>query len=83
VRQRKDLMLARVSAVLSSLKTLEAANRASGLNLRGDMAASRTRMEQALDRAESQLKQNQPEAAGQSLDAAERELEKLEKFLRL
>ncbi len=83
VRQRMDLMVARVSAVLSGLKALEANNRASGVNLRGDMVASRTRMEQALDRAESQLKQNQPEAASKSLHTAERDLEKLEKFLRL
>jgi hypothetical protein len=46
-----DLMLARVATVFPSLRTLESANRAAGLNLRGDMA--------------------------------ERDLEMLEKFLRL
>jgi uncharacterized caspase-like protein len=81
LEDRKLLLVSRAVTVRKSLQTLEDSQRRSGLNLRADMAASRTRMEQFLDRAETQMKQRDSAGAFKSLEAAEREIEKLEKFL--
>jgi len=81
LEDRKVLLVSRAVTVRKSIQTLEDSQRRSGLNLRADMAASRTRMEQYLDRAESQMKMRDSAGAAKSLDAAEREVEKLEKFL--
>jgi len=81
LEDRLGKLAARAVAVRNSLKSLEESQRRSGLNLRADMAAARTRMEPQMDRAESMLKQRDSAGAVRAMDAAEREAEKLEKFL--
>jgi len=81
VRERMMLMAVRVGAARSSLDNLRRAQNASGLGLRADMAAAEKRMEFFLDEAESSLKSGDAGAADKRLDAAEQELEKLERFL--
>jgi hypothetical protein len=53
----------------------------SGLNLRGDIAAAQQRMELHLDEAEAAIQSGDAGAAKDSLAAAEREVERIEKFL--
>ena len=79
--ERLAQLAARAQAVRSSLQTLEESQRRSGLNLRGDIAASRTRMEQLMDRGEALLKQRDGAGAAKNLDSAEKEIDKLEQFL--
>jgi hypothetical protein len=53
------------------------------MSLRGDMAASETRMNYLMDGANSALRAHDPAAAKKFLDSADTEVEKLEKFLGL
>jgi hypothetical protein len=80
-RQRLMLMAARVSAVKTSMANLQRKQAASGLGMRGDMLSAHQRMEFHLDEAERFLKSGDAAAAKRGLDAAERELEKLEAWL--
>jgi hypothetical protein len=52
-----------------------------GLGLRGDIVNAQHRMEMFLDEAESELRSGDADEAKKNLDSAEREIEKLEKFL--
>lgn len=81
LNNRMMLMAARVGAVNSSLDSIERDQRRAGLTMRGDITASQKRLELHMDTAESALKQGDPDTGAQSLDRAERELEKLEQFL--
>ena len=51
------------------------------MGLRTDISASWKRMEYLLDQAEGALKRQDSAAAKKNLDAAEREIERLDKFL--
>jgi hypothetical protein len=53
----------------------------SGLSLRSDMVAADMRMELQMNSAEAALNQGGADDAKAKLDAAERELERLESFL--
>lgn len=75
------LMAARVNAVKSSMANLQRQQSAMGMGMRGDMVAAHQRMEFHLDEGERALKNGDPVAAKRSLDAAERELERLEGWL--
>ena len=80
-RDRLFLMAARVNAVKDSMANLQRRQAAAGLGLRGDMVAANQRMEYQLDEADRAIKGGDPAAAKQRLDAAERELERLEGWL--
>ncbi len=81
--QQDRLMLlgARANAARASLSNLQRSQQAQGLGLRGDISATASRMEYQMDQAESAIKAGDPAAARRSLDAAERELDKLDNFL--
>ena len=78
------MMLAtRVNTVQRSLDRLRQNQQAYGMGLRGDVASAAQRMVFHMDEAEGALKAGNAAAAAKSLDAAEREVERLEKFLNL
>jgi serine/threonine-protein kinase len=71
----------RANSLKGSLETLQQQQARSGLNLRGDIVTSKQRMEAYLNEAEVSLKSADPARAKKNMDSAEREIEKLEKFL--
>lgn len=76
-----DLLGARVAAVRSSIDNLQRQQAAQGYGLRGDIAASRERMEMFMDRTQKRLEHGDAAGARKSLENAGREVTKLEKFL--
>jgi len=80
---RELLMLldTRAASIRSSLKRMEQEQARSGLGLRGDMVTSQQRMDAYLNEAEVTMKAGDPVKVKKNLDSAEREIEKLEKFL--
>jgi serine/threonine-protein kinase len=81
LRERLVQLDSRAGPVRTSLGNLKRSQQASGLSLRGDMAAAETRMNYMLDGANSALRAHDAPAAKKFLDSAEAEVEKLEKFL--
>jgi len=82
-QERLMTLASRANAVRTSLSNLQRSQQAQGLGLRGDITASQSRMEYQMDQAEGAVKAGDPAAARRSLDAAEREVDKLENFLGL
>jgi eukaryotic-like serine/threonine-protein kinase len=82
-RERLVQLDARAGSVRTSLGNLKRSQEASGMSLRGDMAAAETRMNYLMDGANSALRAHDPAAAKKFLDSADTEVEKLEKFLGL
>jgi len=81
--ERLTLMATRIAAVNSGLDKLEQEQAAMGLSLRGDITSARQRMEFRMDQAEAAIENSDPDGARKSLDLAERDLEKIEKFLNI
>ncbi|HET8549313.1 MAG TPA: protein kinase [Bryobacteraceae bacterium] len=81
--QRQLLMLlgTRARALNTSLQTMRSEQARSGLGMRGDITTAQQRMEFHLDEAEASLRERDVEGAKKNLAAAEREIERLEKFL--
>jgi len=75
------MLASRAGAVRTSLETLQRQQAAMGLSLRGDISASWKRMEYYLDQAEAALGKGDEAGARRHLEAAERELDRLETFL--
>jgi hypothetical protein len=71
----------RANSIRQSLDTLKQQQARSGLSLRADIVSTQQRMEYQLDQAEGALTAGDPSKAKKSLESAEREIEKLEKFL--
>jgi len=69
------------NVIRGSLQTLENQQKSTGVGLRGDISASWKRMEYLLDQAEGAMKRQDASAAKKNLDAAEREIDRLDKFL--
>ncbi|HSA93120.1 MAG TPA: protein kinase [Terriglobales bacterium] len=80
-RERLIMMASRAAAVRSSLETLQRQQAASGLGLRGDMAAARESMEYLLDEAKASMRDKDADGTKRNLDLAEKQVEKLERFL--
>jgi eukaryotic-like serine/threonine-protein kinase len=80
---REHLMMlgTRAAGVRTTLQTLQRQQAASGLNLRGDMQEAANLMNSYLEGANSALNAGDLPAARTFADKAERQLEKLEKFL--
>jgi hypothetical protein len=80
---RELLMLlgTRANSIKGSLQTLQQQQARSGLNLRADMVTAQQRMDFYLDEADASFKFGDPAKMKKNLDSAEREIEKLEKFL--
>ena len=74
---------ARAGAVRSSLGNLRRSQAASGMSLRGDMAAAETRMNSLMEGANAALSAHDAPSAKRFIESADREVEKLEKFLGL
>jgi serine/threonine-protein kinase len=84
LREHRELLMlldTRANSVKGSLQTLQQQQARSGLNLRGDIVTTQQRMELYLNEAEASLKSGDPVRMKKNLDSAEREVEKLEKFL--
>ncbi|MEP6539269.1 MAG: protein kinase [Bryobacteraceae bacterium] len=81
--QREVLMLldTRANSIKGSLQTLQQQQARSGLSLRGDIVTAQQRMEAYLNEAEADVKAGDPTTMKKHLASAEREIEKLEKFL--
>ena len=75
------MLATRVGAVNTSLDNLQRSQAAQGFGLRGDIVASRKRMELLMDQTENNINRGNAPAAKKSLAAAEAEVEKLEAFL--
>ncbi len=73
----------RAGTIEESARTLVEEQAKMGVSLRGDIRASLKRMEYLMDRAEKALDKRDLDDAKTQMDAAEREIEKLEKFFRI
>jgi hypothetical protein len=80
-RESLAMLGVRANAIRGSLQNLERQQRSEGLGLRTDVSASWKRMEYLLDEAEAALKRRDLAAAKKNLQSAERETDRLEKFL--
>jgi len=76
-----DQLSGRASSVVASLDTLQRQQAAQGLGLRGDMVASKQRMETYMSKAQAAIQTKDAAGARKYLDLAAAEVEKLEKFL--
>jgi serine/threonine-protein kinase len=81
LRDRLGSLGPRANAIRGSLQNLERQQQASGYGLRGDISASWKRMEYLLDEAQAALNASNADRAQKNLDLAEKEVEKLDKFL--
>jgi len=83
LREQLVQLSARAGAVRTSLGNLKRSQAANGMSLRGDMAASETRMNSLMEGANAALNAHDAPSTKKFIDSADRELEKLEKFLGL
>ena len=81
LRDRMVFLAARAATVRNGLANLERQQGRMGLGLRPDMAAANQRMDFLLKEAGGALASGDADAAKRNADMAEREVEKLEKFL--
>jgi hypothetical protein len=72
---------ARANIVYDGLQKLRQEQAQIGASLRGDMAGAAERMKSYMDQADRALGDGNSAAAEKNMDSAEREVEKLEKFL--
>jgi len=83
VREQLVDLAARAGAVRNSLGNLKRSQAANGMSLRGDMAAAESRMNSLMEGANAALNAHDAASAKKFTDSADREVEKLEKFLGL
>jgi serine/threonine protein kinase len=83
VREQLVDLSARAGAVRNSLGYLKRSQAANGMSLRGDMAAAESRMNSLMEGANAALNARDAASAKKFTDSADREVEKLEKFLGL
>jgi hypothetical protein len=81
LRERMRLLAARNSAAGRTLKTMEAKLQASGLGLRGDISAAWDRASDSLEEARVAMKDGDAAAIRRALESAERDVDRLDKFL--
>jgi hypothetical protein len=72
---------ARADAALASVEQIRSQQQNQGLDIRGDILVAMNRLHQQLEQARRALAQNDLETANQSMNRAENDTEKLEKFL--
>ncbi|MEO8596092.1 MAG: protein kinase [Candidatus Solibacter sp.] len=80
-REHLAMLNVRAGGIRASLQTLQRSQAASGLNLRGDMQDAANMVNTYLTGADAALNASDVTAAKSFADKAERQLEKLEKFL--
>jgi eukaryotic-like serine/threonine-protein kinase len=81
IEHQMDDLTARSASVQSTIDTLKSQQAASGYGLREDIAASDQLMQTYMSRAQADGQAGDLEGQKKYLDLAEREIEKLEKFL--
>lgn len=81
LREQLVQLAARAGAVRNSLGNLKRSQEANGMSLRSDMAAAESRMNSLLEGANAALNAQDAASAKKFIDSADREVEKLEKFL--
>ena len=79
LNERLDLMSVRAGVVRTSLQNLARDQARTGLSPNAELVGNEQRMTYQMQQADLSLKQNNPAEAKRHLDAAERDLEKLEK----
>ena len=80
-REQLVMLGARANGIHSSLQTLQRAQASQGLNLRGDMVEAASLMDSFMQGANSALSAGDAASAKSFLEKAERQAERLEKFL--
>jgi len=80
-REQLAMLGVRAAGIRTSLQTLQRSQAASGLNLRGDMQEASSLMTTYLEGANAALNDGNAAQAKNFMDKAERQVEKLEKFL--
>jgi len=81
LRERANLMSVRIGTIRTSFQALQRQQGARGLSPRSDMVAADQRLGYQWEQAEASLQQGDMPEAKKRLDAAERDLERLESFL--
>jgi serine/threonine-protein kinase len=72
---------ARADAARAGVQSIRSQQQAQGMDLRGDIVAAMSRMDNNLREAQSALAQNDLQTANEYLDRADKETTKLESFL--
>jgi deoxyribodipyrimidine photolyase-like uncharacterized protein len=80
-REFHQMLAARATVLRASLRTLEESQKAHGMNLRADIREAQSLMDAYLESATEDLNQSDLPAARANMEKAEREIERLEKFL--
>jgi hypothetical protein len=80
-REQYMMLGTRAGAVRNSLATMQRSQSSGGLNLRGDMQEASSMMTSYLEGANSAINAGDLNSAKGYMDKAERQIEKLEKFL--
>jgi hypothetical protein len=80
-REQLAMLGVRAGGIRASLQTLQRSQAASGLNLRGDMQEAASLTTTYLEGAHAALNDGNAAQAKSFMDKAERQIEKLEKFL--
>jgi TIR domain len=81
LRHDLDLLSSRADSINESLNSLRDSQRSQGMELRGDVASSKARMQRYLDRTQSALSSRNISDARKYMGLAETEVTSLEKFL--
>ena len=81
MREHLAMLNVRAGGIRSSLQSMQRSQAASGLNLRGDMQEAANMMNTYLSGADAALNASDVTAARSFADKAEKQVEKLEKFL--
>ena len=81
LRDRANLLMIRVGTVRAAFQNLQRQQAANGLGARSDMVGADQRIGYQMDEADASLRQGDAATAKKRLDAAERDVEKLESFL--
>ena len=81
LERQLDELSSRANAASSSLDTLQREQAAQGLNLRGDIAASRERLHTYTTKAQAAMQNQDARNTQKYLSLAQGELETIEKFL--
>ncbi len=80
-RERLGMLGTRANALIAALKNLQQQQQRMGVGMRTDITTSWKRMELLLDESEAALKRQDLAGTKKNLDQAEREADKLDKFL--
>ena len=81
LREQYAMLATRATSLRTALAGIKQQQARQGLGMRGDIVTSESRMGYQLDEAEDALKAGDPVRMKRTLDLAEREIEKVEKFL--